>query len=95
MLKSLPFTFCIYLPQEGRRILDVCQQKDSEHCGYWLAMAQLASINSQNESKPPKLGEPSELQCLLRAAEYGFNVCSGFNFLLHFYYLVEYFYSIC
>ncbi|VDD74161.1 unnamed protein product [Mesocestoides corti] len=63
----------LQLPDDARRVLDMCRNVDSENDGYWLVMAQLTAL-FPSKTVNSTLEEPNELQCLLQASCYGFNV---------------------
>ncbi|KAL5967803.1 Tetratricopeptide repeat protein 37 [Taenia solium] len=67
--------------QDARRVLDVCQRKDSQHHGYWLVMAQLASTNLQQAPDVTKFGELGETQYLLQSVSCGFNLDTMWHIL--------------
>ncbi|EUB59387.1 Tetratricopeptide repeat protein 37 [Echinococcus granulosus] len=77
-LPSSPANRCL---QDARRVLDVCQRKDFQHHGYWLVMAQLASVNSQQTASVTKFGEPGETQYLLQSVSCGFNLDAMWHIL--------------
>uniref|UniRef100_A0A0R3WME6 TPR_REGION domain-containing protein n=1 Tax=Hydatigena taeniaeformis TaxID=6205 RepID=A0A0R3WME6_HYDTA len=60
--------------EDARRVLDMCQRKDSQHHGYWLVMAQLASVNPQRTAAVARLGDSDEIQYLLQSTSCGFNL---------------------
>ncbi|VDK36094.1 unnamed protein product [Taenia asiatica] len=67
--------------EDARRVLDVCQRKDSQHHGYWLVMAQLASTNLQQAAAANKFGELGETQYLLQSVSCGFNLDTMWHIL--------------
>ncbi|CDS42708.1 tetratricopeptide repeat protein 37 [Echinococcus multilocularis] len=67
--------------QDARRVLDVCQRKDFQHHGYWLVMAQLASVNPQQTASVTKFGEPGVTQYLLQSVSFGFNLDAMWHIL--------------
>ncbi|KAL5110680.1 Tetratricopeptide repeat protein 37 [Taenia crassiceps] len=67
--------------EDARCVLDMCQRKDSQYHGYWLVMAQLASVNLHQTAAVAKFGEPGEIQYLLQSVSCGFNLDAMWHIL--------------